>query len=314
MGFGSLICYKSQRDVVTVSDSIVCILLLPILTFTFNMKEIFTRLLTKIEHMSELLNPYNPVFDEIRYGIAVDSHTQDDNAKPVYTWYVLERTPYSKDFVSGCFVEQSSTAIIPIDEQAEIAETCGSSGLIRPILIGKTSGINVLYSFVGEYPYFDSDTIDYTEIDWTALGHLRYGTRHVSALTRLKWLSTKYYAGFPIPSVDRLPRRPESLPQRMIDHIEKVAKGMSTIHRVKCELDGTLEKGLISFKELDGTVVGELNYTNTQRAIEILRAPYDVGIPIGMNRKLLTWHPVIDISYSREATKIRNDVVRYINI
>ena len=100
----------------------------------------------------------------------------------------------------------------------------------------------------------------------------------------------------------------------MMDHIEKVAKGMITIHRVKCELDGTEEKGLISFKELNGTVVGELNYTNTQRAIEILRGPYDVGIPIGMNRKLLTWHPVTDVSFSKNTSKIRNDVVRYIDI
>ncbi len=280
----------------------------------FDMKEIFTHLLTKIEYMSETPDPYNPVFDEIRYGIAVDSHTQDDHPGLVYTWYVFERTPYSKEFVSGCFAEKSSTAIIPLDEQTEIADTCGSSGLIRPLLIGKTSSINVLYSYVDEYPYFGPDTINYSEIDWTASGHLRYGTRQVGALARLKWLSIKYYADFPILTVGRLPRRPESLTQRMMDHIEKVKKSTSSIHRVKCDLEGDEEKGLISFKELDGTLVGELNYTSTQRAIEILRGPYDFGIPVGMNRKLLTWHPVTDVSYSRETSKIRNDVVRYIDI
>ncbi|MHA1666206.1 MAG: hypothetical protein ACTSW7_02430, partial [Candidatus Thorarchaeota archaeon] len=114
--------------------------------------------------------------------------------------------------------------------------------------------------------------------------------------------------------VGKLPRRPESLTQRMIDHIEKVTKSTSSIHRVKCELEGNKEKGLISFKELDGTFVGDLNYTSTQRAIEILRSPYDVGIPVGMNRKLLTWHPVTDVSYSRETSKIRDDVIRYIDI
>ncbi len=281
---------------------------------TFNMKEIFTQLLTKIKRIPDTPNPYNPVFDEIRYGIAVDSHTQEDYPGLVNTWYVFERTPYSEDFVSGCFVEKSSTAIIPLDEQAEIAETCESSGLIRPILIGKTSGINVLYSHMDEYPYVNPDTFDYTEVDWTARGHLRYGTRQVGALARLKWLSTKYYGEFPILAVGRLPRRPESLTQRMLDHVEDIDKSMSSISRVKCELTGNDEEGQISFRELDRTLIGELNYTNTQRAIEILRGPYDVGIPIGMNRKLLTWHPVNDVSYSKDASKIRTGVVKYIDM
>ncbi|MHA2025444.1 MAG: hypothetical protein ACW98U_06035 [Candidatus Thorarchaeota archaeon] len=258
--------------------------------------------------MSEIPNPYNPVFDEIRYGIAVDSHTQDDDSSPISTWYVFEKAPYSEDFVSGCLVEKSNTAIIPLNEQAEIAKTCRSSGLVRPILIGRMSGINVIYSFVDEYPYLNPDTIDYTEVDWTPLGHLRYGTRHVGAMTRLKWLSTRYYADFPIPTVSRLPRRQESLTQRMMDHLEEVGLKLSTIDRVKCELDGNHEKGQISFRNLDEVLIGDLKYTNTQRAVEILRGPYDVGIPVGMKRRLLTWHPVDDVSYSKESTKIRNDV------
>ena len=279
----------------------------------FDMKEIFTQLLTKIKYVAKMPSPYNPVFDEIRYGIAVDTHDQNDDSGPIYTWYVFEKTPYSEDFVSGCLVEKSSTAIIPLNEQAEIAKKCGASGLVRPILIGKTSGINVLYSFADENPYFDPESLDFAEVDWTPIGHLHYSTRHVSALTRLKWLSTTYYATFPIPSADSLSRRPESLTQRMMNHIERVAKDMSISFRVKCEVKGGAEKGLIRFKELDGTVVGELNYTSTQRAIEILRGPYEIGIPVGMNRKLLTWHPVSDVSYSGKTAKIRSDVVRYID-
>jgi hypothetical protein len=137
---------------------------------------------------------------------------------------------------------------------------------------------------------------------------------HNKFLTRLKWLSTTYYATFPIPNTDALPRRPELLTQRMMDHLEKVAKDMNTNLRVKCELKGGADKGLIRFNELDGTFVGELNYTSTQNAIDILRGPYDVGIPVGMNRKLLTWHPVSDVSYSGKITKIRSAVVRYIDI
>jgi hypothetical protein len=280
----------------------------------FDMKKIFDQLFKKTESVSSIPEPANPIFDEIRYGISVDSHTHDETEEPIFTWYVFEKEPYSDDFISGCLVEKSKTTVIPLDEQAETARLCTSSSIIHPILLCGTYGIQSLYVDSDENEYSDPSDIAYQNVEWQPKGHVRYGTRHIGALARLKWLNTSYYAQFPIPGSERLPRRPPDMVQKMIGHLEKVATHLKGINRVTCEVEGVPSKGIIKFRGLNGMHVGELNFHSTQQAIEILRSPFDFGVPLGLNRKMLTWHPVSGVSYSKESTRIRDAVVKYIDI
>ncbi|MCK4824770.1 hypothetical protein KA005_53955, partial [bacterium] len=283
---------------------------------SFDMQEIFSHLVRKIEHTSKVSEPYNPPFDEIRYGLMVDSHSIEDYSGPIHRWYIFERTPYSDDLVAGCLVinegKETSTAIIPLDEQAEKAEQCVSSKIARPILVGKSFGINILYFDTDGLAYSSPEGIVYADVEWQARGHLRYGTRQIGALAQLKWLSTSYYAQFPVPDTNRLPRRHPDLPQKMFKYLETIATKLSTVHRVRCKVEGTSKKGVIKFETSNGKSVGELGYIDEQRAVNILRGPYEIGIPLGINRSLLTWHPVTDISYSKDTSELRSGIVKYI--
>jgi hypothetical protein len=104
----------------------------------FNMSQVFTNLMEKVECMSKKPEMDKLPFDNVRYGIVCDS-TEPDEKGYLCRWYVFERSPYSNDYVAGCVLTRggtgASTTIIPLDEQAEAARWVRTEHEIRPLMI-----------------------------------------------------------------------------------------------------------------------------------------------------------------------------------
>jgi len=281
----------------------------------FNMQEVFRDLKARVKCMDRLPSSKVPIFDEIRYGITADSHTLDQGEWPLYQWYIFEKAPYSEELIAGCVkitdkITDKQT-IIPLDEQVEKAADSFSNELVRPIIIAKTSGIPVLYEprHDDEYRFYNSEDLDYTNIEWRTLGQLRYGTRHVGALSRLRWISTSYYAEFPELRSESLPRRASNIVQYLFNHLDKITTNLSNIERVTIVVSGKSDNGVISFADLDGDECGTLRFDRLSRAICILRTPYDLGHPLVLGRRLITWNPTHDISYSSNLRQMAQAVL-----
>ncbi|MHA2064763.1 MAG: hypothetical protein ACXABY_10350, partial [Candidatus Thorarchaeota archaeon] len=282
----------------------------------FDMQRVFQNLNSRVQAIDQMPQIQIPVFDEVRYGILVDSYDRDDSGEeedPLHRWYIFEKTAFSHELVAGCVKaserEFDKTALIPIDEQVAAAAECYSKSLVVPILIGRTHGIDILYEPAEWEYYFNPSDLDFFQLDWSPRGHLRYGTRQVGALARLRWISTSYYGMFPEPQSHSLPRRPLEFAQRLFNHLSTVVSKHSGILRVVCVISGTNTEGTIEFLNLDGSLVGSLSFEGAARALKILRTPYDRGQPLVLGRKLLTWNPTTDVTYSSGQKQIEEGVV-----
>ncbi|MFW9889012.1 MAG: hypothetical protein ACFFER_12570 [Candidatus Thorarchaeota archaeon] len=282
----------------------------------FDMRKVFESLKTRVKVWNTTPLPFIPSFNSIRYGLMWDSiHPMDRERTDdhVYRWYIFERAPYSKELIAGCMRikghQVDHRAIIPLDEQAEYARKCLSSDLTRPILIGNASEVTILYE-PDDAEYRDVDKLDHSTIDWRAVGQMRYGTRHIGALARLRWLSTSYYASFPIPISENLPRRNSSVFRNMVRHLKKISTDLSNVTRVTCKIIGDANQGHVIFEDEEHNQMGQLGYENHSKASEILRAPYDLGQPLILGQSLLTWNPLVDIEYSLLAERIKKEVIR----
>jgi hypothetical protein len=109
-----------------------------------------------------------------------------------------------------------------------------------------------------------------------------------------------------------MPARSRDLAEYMMGYLEGVADHMEEFTRVTCEVSGTLEAGKIRFVDTDGNSLGNLGFMRADRAVRILRTPYDVGVPLGMKKHLLTWNPLTDITYTSSTSALKNRVVHHI--
>jgi hypothetical protein len=283
----------------------------------FDMQRVFLNMKSRVQAIDQIPQTMIPVFDEVRYGILVDSYDRTDSGEeegPLYRWHIFEKTPFSHELIAGCVKaserEFDKTALIPIDEQVAAAAECHSKSLVVPILIARTQGIDILYEPEEWEYYFDPSDLDFFELDWDARGHLRYGTRQVGALARLRWFSTSYYGTFPIPERFSLPRRPPDFAHRVFNHLRTVIAKHSDVVRVNCKVTGNDTKVMIKFLNLDGSLVGSLSFEGAARAIKILRTPYDRGQPLVISRRMLTWNPITDITYSSSQRGVKKQVIQ----
>jgi hypothetical protein len=183
-----------------------------------------------------------------------------------------------------------------------------------PILIGRWNNVNTLYTPLanGGIPYFGVSDIEYSELEWTSLGHLRYATRSFGALARLKWIGTSWYAAFPTPSGMSLPRRSPDIAKQMLSHLNEIAINFADVIHSKCDISGTQNKGIICFRSENEQELGILEYKDNNAAVKILRTPYDDGSPLVLGDKLLTWNPLKDITYSSGCKSIKMQVEKEI--
>jgi hypothetical protein len=282
----------------------------------FDMSSVFHDLKLRVECMDRVPPPAIPIFDEVRYGIKVDSNRFDDEKQSGHQWYIFEKTPFSRELIAGCVKSTSgdieSQTIIPLDEQAKMAEQSFSNKLVIPIIIAKTLGNLGLYEPIHDdyYPYHHPNEIDYSELEWRFVGHLRYGTRQSGALARLRWIDTKYYAAFPEMDSKSLPRRFPDTAKDMFGHLDAIATKLSTVKRVNIEVSGQPFKGTIRFFTSNGDECGTLEFDKPSRAVKVLRTPCDLGQPLVINRTLATWDPTQDISFSHSFKQLEQDVLR----
>lgn len=286
----------------------------------FDMQEVFRSLSLRVNSLKQIPESSVPSFDEIRFGIMADSHNPMETPESFYRWYVFEKSAFSNDFVAGSTIatlqSERSRTVIPLDEQADSAAKCFSNALVIPILIARAYGANILYTPLYDddsFPYFDSEDLDYRDINWQAKGHLRYATRRVGAAASLKWIGTSFYTGFPVPTGTSLPRRPLDLSRRMLDHLEEIADVLSVAQRVTCTLSGTRDNGLATFLFQDGKEAGKIGFGETHHAVRLLRTPYDDGVSVALGRNLLTWDPLLDIDYDNSLKSIRGLVEKHVS-
>ena len=251
-----------------------------------------------------------PSFTKIRYGLQLDSEPDwddDTQTRYQYRWYIFEKDSYSKELVAGCYdlgsKARAQIAVVPLDEQAEAAVACSSSSLIMPLLIAESESIPILYC-ADEEPYGSLD-IDYTRIKWKPMGQLWYGTRGKGALARLKWLSTSYFGQFPTPKSEYLPKRPASSIQRMFDYLSAIYDELIDVTRARCRVSGSEKIGRIEFLNSSRMTIGTLRYVSMQSAVQILRTPYDAGMPLIIGKNELTWNPTSDIIYSNNLNQMK---------
>jgi hypothetical protein len=280
----------------------------------FKMENVFDSLMLKARNMKQVPEIADPSFTEIRYGLFVDSIDLNSDSGLAHRWYIFERTPYSSDFVAGCvqasLQTQDSRTLIALDEQAKSAAECYSYQYVIPIVIGRWDNVNTLYAPLAEggLPYQSADEIDYRAQDWTSLGHLRYATRGFGALARLKWIGTSWYALFPTPTGMSLPRRSPDIVERMLDYLDVIATNLDDVIHSRCEISGTLNKGTICFRFENGLEIGKIEYKDNDVAVKLLRTPYDDGIPLVLERNLITWNPIKDITYRSGCGAIKMQV------
>jgi hypothetical protein len=243
----------------------------------FNMSRVFTNLMDKVECMSKKPEMDKLPFDNVRYGIVCDS-TEPDEKGYLCRWYVFERSPYSNDYVAGCVLTRggagASPIIIPLDELADAARWVRIEHEIRPLMIANLDGVPVAYG---------------------------------SAEIRIY-----RYADFAAPQGDDMPARSRDLAEYMMGYLEGVADHMEEFTRVTCEVSGTLEAGKIRLVDTDGDSLGNLGFVSADRAVRLLRTPYDVGVPLGMKKHLLTWNPLTDITYTSSTSALKSQVERHI--
>ena len=172
-----------------------------------------------------------------------------------------------------------------------------------PLLIAESESIPILYC-ADEEPYGSLD-IDYTRIKWKPMGQLWYGTRGKGALARLKWLSTSYFGQFPTPKSEYLPKRPASSIQRMFDYLSAIYDELIDVTRARCRVSGSEKIGRIEFLNSSRMTIGTLRYVSMQSAVQILRTPYDAGMPLIIGKNELTWNPTSDIIYSNNLNQMK---------
>ena len=291
----------------------------------YDAASVYKQLWAKARYWNNTPSPATTALSNVRYGLRVDIKTPNPGS---YRWYIFEEGPYDNRFITGCIKLDTekwgprsllrASTVSSLDEIGALAEFEIKESEVRPIVITRHQGIDILYEADrqlhgrNELKHLTNSDL----FDWHPVGMVRYGTRYRGALARLRYIKV-ITLGMRYPSIrgQKLPQRQSSLGETMLDYVRSIGALTSEVTRVKCTVAGTPDRGRISFKIHDGSIwmaVGQsVRYNELDEAARILRIPHDAGIAFQGN---FTWDPLTDVIYGRGREKLKNAVLSRIQL
>lgn len=291
----------------------------------YDTASVYAQLKAKASYWNRTPYPVTTSLSDIRYGLRVDV-TKSNPGK--YRWYIFEDGAYSNRFIAGC-VEQDavrlgplplirSNAVTSLDEIYTLSDFKFKNCFVRPFLIADHQGINILYETEEALQNKRglSELSRPSSFNWGPVGMIRYGTRSRNATARLRYIKV-LTLGMQYPSIRNqlLPERSVDFGERMFEHIKVIGAQTVGVTRVKCNLEGTIDNGRISFKARDEKMwkrVGHnIDHTDKDQAIQTLLLPYNAGIAI---QGKYSWDPLTDFHYRFGGEELRKEVISRIQI
>ncbi len=291
----------------------------------YDTASVYAQLKAKATFWNRTPYPTTTTLSDIRYGLRVDVTKSNPGN---YRWYIFEDGAYSKRFVAGC-VEQSAVKLGPLplirantvtslDEISSLADFEFTNCMVRPFLIAEHQGINILYE-TEQALQGKKELVAFTNpssFNWDPVGMIRYGTRSRNATARLRYIKV-LTLGMQYPSIQNqlLPERPADFGERIFEHIKTISIQTQDVTRVKCRLEGTIDKGSISFEartKKRWTKVGQnIDHKDRNQAIQALLLPYNQGIAV---QGKYSWDPLSDFHFRFGGEELRKEVVSRIQL